>query len=566
MIKHIIYRETYSNWLQTNSKLTSSKATLKQPLISIVVPVFRPNLQYFEEFIGSIQSQSYANWELCLCDDASNSPELSQYLENLTRSDKRIITTKNLQNLHISRSTNKAVELAKGDWVVFSDQDDLLDKEALNEIAHAIEQNPEAELIYSDEDKLTTNGKRHSPYFKPDWSPELLLSQNYVNHLCAMRKPLFDELGGLRPNLEGAQDHDLLLRASKELSPSQVIHIPQVLYHWRILPTSTAGNSEQKPYALKNAVTALSNHLNDLLPDYAPEVSIEKNKSYSFRIQKNHPSVSIIILNKDAPELLAKILTGLLSKTNYPDFEIIIVDHESTDEKTRTIFSSLSSNPKVKILPYRGEFNFSKMNNLAAEKAFGEMLCFINNDVEVIEEDWLMKLASYALLPNAGAVGPKLLYPSFRIQHAGIILGIGPVAGHAFKFYPDTAPTYQRWGHLVRNVSAVTGAVLLLNSATFKKVGGFDSTDFPNTFSDVDLCCRLTNSGYRNIYVGTTKLIHHESSSRGKFKDESDIEGRFNQKWKKKFPLDPFYSQHLTKSSEDFSISTRSLGTQEDLK
>jgi GT2 family glycosyltransferase/LmbE family N-acetylglucosaminyl deacetylase len=524
----------------------------RKPLISIIMPTYNTQTEFLRQAIASVKGQMYPQWELCIADDGSDREETLNFLKGIR--DERIKIRFLSENGGISAASNAALETARGEYVTFLDHDDLLPPHALLKVALTINAHPEADIIYNDEDKIDEYGNHVEPFLKPDWSPDLFLSTNYVCHLLVYRKDLLDSTGGFRSDFDGSQDYDLLLRATEKTG--NVYHIPHVLYHWRKTSTSCASDSQAKPEAAQAGIRALQGAMErrniaaQILPGPFPTTY---RVNYSLR---GHPRVGVIIPNKDKIDLLSKCIGSLTAKTGYENYEIIIVDNGSREENTRAYYKELEEKHGVRILSFPHPFNFSAMNNLGAQDATGEYLLFLNNDIEIVHGEWMEALLEHSQRKEVGAVGAKLLFPDRKIQHAGVILGVGGVANHAFMGLPDDEPGYFGFPHLIRNVSAVTAACLMMRKEVFEEVGGFDETHLPVAFNDVDLCLRVRRAGYLIVYTPYAKLIHHESSTRGK---EDIYTPRFVQetqymkkKWGELLAEDPYYNPNLSLDATDF--------------
>jgi GT2 family glycosyltransferase len=533
------------------------RALPRHPVISIVMPVYNPNLAHLSSAIDSVRAQIYDNWELCIADDASSDPAVVSTLKECATADTRIKVIFRERNGHIAACSNSALELATGDWVALLDQDDLLSEHALAFVAATIEEHPEAGLIYSDEDKIDLTGARCQPFFKPDWNPELLLGQNYVSHLGVYRRALVVDIGGFREGYEGSQDHDLALRCSEKLEPAQIRHIPRVLYHWRMVEGSAAAVAEAKPYAAQAARRAITDHLQRKNIDGAV-VPCPQNREWHrviYRLRSPLPLVSIIIPTRDQAALLQRCLTGIREKTDYAPIEIVIVDNGSTKPETHAFLRDVAMDPRIQIVSDAAEYNFSRLINRGVRIARGEILALLNNDVETDKSDWLREMVSHAVRPEVGAVGARLWYPDGRLQHAGVVLGLHGVAGHAFqRFPPQPVAVMNRTFILSQNYSAVTAACMVLRKAVFDEVDGFDE-NLPNNFNDVDFCLRLRERGWQIVWTPYANLIHQESASRGR--DSGSAEraellrdmAYMQEEWGEQLQNDPFYSPNLSDSN-----------------
>ena len=534
----------------------------RHPLISIVMPVYNPDLGHLSSAIDSVRSQIYERWELCIADDASTDASVTRLLNEYATADSRIKITFRARNGHIAACSNSALELASGEWVALLDQDDLLSEHALAVVAATIEDHPKAGLIYSDEDKIDQSGTRCCPFFKPDWNPELLLGQNYISHLGVYRRRLLAEIGGFREGYEGSQDYDLALRCSEKLQPHQIRHIPRVLYHWRMAEGSAAAASEAKPYAADAARRAIADHLQRKNID-GVVVPCPENREWHrviYHLRSPLPLVSIIIPTRDQAALLQRCLTSIREKTDYAPIEIVIVDNGSTEPETHAFLHELARDPRIQIVTDGAEFNFSRLINRGVRIARGEILAFVNDDIETDKSDWLREMVSHAVRPEVGAVGARLWYPDGRLQHAGVILGLHGVARHAFqRFLPQPVAVMNRTFILSQNYSAVTAACMVLRKTGFDDVGGFDE-NLPNNFNDVDFCLRLRERGWQIVWTPYADLIHQESASRGRHSDSEERArllhdmAYLQEKWGEQLRNDPFYSPNLS-DSDAFALA-----------
>lgn len=445
------------------------------------------------------------------------------------------------------------------------DHDDLLRKHSLLECHFAVENNCNAEIIYSDEDKIDLTGKRKDPYFKPDWNPLLLTSQNYLCHLFVIKRHLFYKVGGFREGYEGSQDWDLALRASKACKDTSIIHVSKILYHWRIHDNSVSNGIESKSYAVSSAVKAIDCHLKD--SQFFSHCSIVNEQYCRSNYRKDciteRDSVSIIIPTKDNSSILKNCIHSIFQFTKNVDFEVLIINNASTDSDTLKIFEKLSTKyENLCVYDYEDEFNFSAINNFAVKKVKKPNLLFLNDDTEIVNEDWLFELVCQLAEKDVGAVGAKLYYPSGDLQHCGVLLGYCGVAGEFYKGKHALHPGQMQRANLLQNVSAVTGACLAIRKKVFLEVGGFDQVNLPIAFNDIDLCLKLLEKGYRNVFTPYSQLIHHESLSRGcdlspyradAFKRECDF---MNKRWRDKLKLDNSYNPNLSlNSNEQFELS-----------
>lgn len=528
------------------------------PLISVLMPVHDPAPAVLEAALRSVRTQLYPLWELCIADDASTNPAIPRLLARHAAADPRIRVMRRSQNGHIARATNDALAMAQGSHVAFLDHDDVLAENALHHVAAAIRTDPDRVLIYSDEDKIDAHGRRFEPHFKSGFDRELLYGQNYINHLSVLPTARVRELGGLRPGFEGSQDHDLLLRATAGVPVSRIHHIPRVLYHWR----AAGGSGTFSDRALAQSEAARLRALSEIV---APSGGQAVRGTLGFNrlvrpLPEPPPRVSVIIPTRDRAELLEVSLRGLFEATDYPDIEVVVVDNGSVEPRTRALFDAYVADRRLRVIAVPGPFNFSDLSNRGAAAANGPVLLFLNNDVEVIEPGWLRELVSIALDPEIGAVGAKLLYPDRTLQHGGIVLGIGGVAGHSHLGLPDADPGYFARMVLAQEVSAVTGACLAMRAAVFAEVGGFDATDLAVAFNDVDLCLRVRAAGYRIVWTPHARLVHHESKSRGA-EDTPEKRARFEtevrvmqDRWGSQLRADPYYNPNLSRAAAHFRL------------
>ena len=519
---------------------------------SIVMPVHETREEWLVRAIASVRAQLYPRWELCIADDASRAPHVRRVLEEAAASDPRIKVVFRETNGHISAASNSALSLATGDFVVLLDHDDELAEQALFVLAGAA---PDADLIYSDEDKLDAHGHLYDPLFKPDWNPDLFLSQNYLGHVCALRTSLVRELGGFREGFEGSQDYDLLLRATARTG--RIVHVPFVLYHWRAIEGSTALSPQAKSYTESAARKALQEHLGaaaTVEPGPLPTTYRAR-----FRLAAS-PLVSLLIPTRDGRALLETCVESLIAKTAYRNFELIIVDNQSSDPAGLEYLAALERRGAARVLRFDQPFNFAAINNFAAAQARGSVLGLLNNDLEIIEPGWLEEMVAQALRPGIGAVGARLLYPDRTVQHAGVILGIGGVAGHGQKHLAADDAGYFCRAQLVQDLSAVTAACLLVRAEAYRSVSGFDER-FAVAFNDIDFCLRLRQAGLRNLWTPYATLIHHESKSRGpddtrekreRLRGELDL---MRSRWGEALLRDPAYNPNLTLDAENFSLA-----------
>jgi glycosyltransferase involved in cell wall biosynthesis len=560
---------TYAAWICTFEPSASTYATLAaqhaqwayRPLVSIVMPVFNTPEGLLHETIESVQAQIYPHWELCIADNRSTEPHVRRLLQQFAQHDARIKVVYREKNGDIAAASNTALELATGDFVALLDHNDLLHPLALHFVAEAIVHDPEGGLIYTDEDKLDERGQRFDPYFKCELNYELLLSQNMICHLGVYRRTLLSEIGGFRKGFQGSQDYDLALRTVEKLRPEQVVHIPRVLYHRRAIAGSTAVTVHEKPSAVEVARKAVAEHLarRGVSAECMPVPDAPAMTRVRFAVPSPAPLVSIIIPTRDRADLLAQCIDSLLAHTRYGNYEVIIVDNGSVEPAT---FSLLARLPKdrIRILRDDSPFNFSALNNRAVREAKGSLVCLMNNDIEITCGEWLGEMVSFAIRPEIGAVGARLWYPDGRLQHGGIIIGIGGVADHAHRFLEKGQPGYCGRAVVHQSFSAVTAACLAIRKEIYEEVNGLDER-FSEAFNDVDFCLRVREAGYRNVWTPFAQLVHHESASRGypttpekwqHFRREMEF---MRARWQQALLHDPAYSPNLTLNSESFDLA-----------
>ncbi|WP_257292324.1 glycosyltransferase [Endozoicomonas sp. ONNA1] len=561
---------TYPQWQQRHEpavfdkrKITNELEQLnRKPLISIVMATYNTEPLFLKACIDSVLEQSYCHWELCIADDCSTDEQVRTLLNEYSEKDTRIKVTFRSVNGHISKASNTALELATGDYVGLLDHDDCLAEHALFYIAKTINERPQVRLLYSDEDKIDEKGVRYEPHFKTDWNRDLFYSHNYITHFSVFDATLIKEVGGFRSGLEGSQDYDLILRCVAKIGNDQIAHIPHILYHWRAIKGSTALSSGEKNYTTEAGYKALQDFFK---ATYIP-VEVRKGQlANTYRtiwpMPKPLPFVSLLIPTRDGYEILKQCIESIRTKTTYPNYEIVVLNNQTTCDKTLDYFERISSYNNIRVLNYDFPFNYSAINNFGVPQTKGSIIGLINNDIEVISPDWLDEMVRQVSRPDIGCVGAKLYYPDNRIQHAGVTLGIGGVAGHTHKYFSDVNPGYFSRLKLVQNFSAVTAAAMLVRKSVFEEVEGFEEKHLKVAFNDVDFCLKVRDKGYRNIWTPHACLYHHESLSRGA-EDNPEKQARFQneieymkQKWGDKLTTDPYYSPNLTLNHEDFSYN-----------
>jgi GT2 family glycosyltransferase len=535
-------------------------AGLRCPKISIILTVCDPEPTYLAKALESVAKQSNQNWELCIADDASRRADVRALLAQTAANDHRVKLLLRDERGGISATNNSAFKLVTSEFVTFLGHVDLLAPRTLELCAAFLALHPETEILYSDEDKIDDYERRSQPYFKPDYSPELIHSCNYMNHLIVHRAKNLKLVDGWRSAYDGAQDYDLLLRIIDFVDAKNVQHISEILYHRRMLPSAGAFNPDYKPYCLLAGKRSLQDAFTRR--GIAADVSVVNNFLYRtrYRIKDAHPKVTIIIPTRDRLSELEACLISVLTKTTYPNYDIRIMDNESELQQTKTLFETFGGLANVRVVSFIGPFNFAAINNKAASLTDGELLCLLNNDTEVITDDWLNEMVGFAMQPRIGCVGAKLYYKNNTLQHGGVVLGLRGMCGHAFMHASREAVGY--FGRLVvaSNYSAVTGACLLIRKSIYEEVGGLDER-LAIAFNDIDLCLKVRNRGYWNVWTPFAELYHLESRSRGPDITPSQIEC-YNQearvmkaRYDESFERDPFYSPHLS-LERDFEIKT----------
>lgn len=483
------------------------------PLISIAVPAYQTPVEFLRQMIESLIVQTYSNWELCIVNASPDNEEMQKVLAEYSAGDSRVRFCNLKENLGIAENTNRAFAMTKGEFVGLLDHDDLLAPNALYEIVKILQDHPQADALYTDEDKVTTELDEHfQPHLKPDFNLDLLRSNNYICHFFVVRKSIVEKAGGFRKEFDGAQDYDFIFRCTE--NAGEVLHVPEILYHWRTHKASTADNPASKMYAFEAGKRAIEAHLERT--GTKGEVSHTQDLGF-YRVKypvQGKPLVSVIIPNKDEKETLQTCLEMLEKNTGYQNFEIIIVENNSTTDEIFRYYKELSGNRKIHLLRWGKEFNYSAINNFAVAHAKGEYLLFLNNDVKSINPDWLEEMLGVCQRPEVGGVGAKLIYPDNTIQHAGCVIGMGGIAGHMFVDMPADRTGYLHKASLLQDMSAVTAACLLMKKEVFEQAGGF-TEELAVAFNDVDLCLKVRKNGYLIVYDPYVKLYHMESKTRG---------------------------------------------------
>ena len=562
---------SYERWVDAYDRPTpESLAALaarvpqlrQRPLISILVPVYHrsdDDERWLRRAVESVRHQVYPHWELCLADDASPAPHVRPLLEEFMRQDPRIKAVFRERNGHISHASNSALGLATGEFTALLDHDDELAPHALYEVASLLDVHPDTDLVYSDEDKIDEEGRRHEPYFKPDYLPDLFKSQNYLSHLSVYRTSLLRAVDGFRPGYEGSQDWDLALRVIERSSPERIRHIPKVLYHWRAILGSTALMLSEKNYPVEAAKRALTDHFQRL----GESVELIPVPGDHWRARRPRPEpaplVSIIIPTRNGHHLISRCIDTLVAKTLYPNYEILVIDNGSDEPATLDYFRQIESD-RIAVLRYDAPFNYSAINNHGIHHARGSIVALLNNDLEIIHGEWLDEMVSQAVRPEIGCVGALLYYPNDTIQHAGVAIGMGGVAGHLFRDFPRGTDGRCNRARLTQNFSAVTAACLVVRRDVFEKVGGLDES-LAVAFNDIDFCLRVRATGLRNLWTPFAELYHHESASRGA-EDTPEKHERFRReveimlaRWKDVIAHDPAYNPNLSLELTDYSLA-----------
>ena len=559
---------SYQKWIRHHlpdrNELEKQKKTSfgYRPKISFVVPLYKTPEKYLRRLTESFQEQTYSNWELCFSDGSGAQSPLTELLKELTAKDNRIKYVSHEESLQISENTNSAIEIATGDFIAFADHDDELTPNALFECVKAINEKPQTLVIYTDEDKMSMDGhKFFQPHFKPDYNPDLLCTVNYICHLFVVSRKVIEKVGGLRSEFDGAQDYDFVLRCVEAVKDEEICHIPKILYHWRCHEDSTAENPESKLYAFEAGRRAVQAHY-ERTGIHAEVFKGEYLGLYRTKFIRDHdPLISIIIPNKDHIDDLKRCMESIEQKSTYKNYEYIIVENNSTDSATFEYYKKLEAeNPKVRMVYWDGVFNYSAINNYGASFAKGEYLLLLNNDTEIINPDCLEELLGYCMRKDVGAVGARLYYEDDTIQHAGVVIGFGGIAGHCFVQQKRGTTGYCHRIICAQDYSAVTAACMMVKKSAFDAVGGL-SEELAVAFNDIDFCMKLRKAEYLIVYNPYAELYHYESKSRG-LEDTPEKVARFNKEiatFEKKWPEilkkgDPYYNPNLTLKSQDFSL------------
>ena len=564
--EEVPYGPWYEQYKPTEKELEKQRSTRfsHNVKVSIVVPAYRTPEKFLREMIESVQNQTYGNWELCIANASPEDEQMAKVLKEYVDADKRILVKDLSENAGIAQNTNAALEMATGDFAALLDHDDLLAPNALYEVAKVLEQNPMIDVIYTDEDKVNTELTEHfQPHLKPDFNLDLLRSNNYICHFFLARRSIVEKTGGFRQEFNGAQDYDFIFRCIDDAK--EVYHIPEILYHWRTHQASTADNPASKMYAFEAGKKAIEAHLAKCGQE--AEVSLKKDLGF-YRVKypvKGDPLVSIIIPNKDQKDTLKKCIDSVLNKTAYKNYEIILVENNSTTDEIFAYYKELEKQDNIRVITWKSEkgFNYSAINNFGVRHAKGELLLFLNNDIEVMDESWLEEMIGNCQRPEVGITGVKLLYPDNTIQHAGTVIGIGGIAGHMFTDMPANRSGYMHKASLQMNYSAVTAACMMMKRKVFESLGGFEES-LAVAFNDVDLCLRTVQAGYLVVYDPYVTMYHYESKSRGTEDSEEKIR-RFQSeiefmrtRWEDLLKKgDPYYNKNLSLSKWNYSLRAK---------
>ncbi|MGI6007341.1 MAG: glycosyltransferase family 2 protein [Ruminococcus sp.] len=530
-----------------------------QPLISIIIPLYNTPREYLQVMVDSLLEQTYGNFQVCLADGSSDS-SVGEFLKKQYGSESRIRYKKLKTNLGISGNTNEALAMAEGDYIMLADHDDIVAPDALYELVRLLNENPGLDIIYTDEDKVSMDGKKYyDPNFKSDFNIDLLRSVNYICHIFLVRREIVKKAGGFRSEYDGAQDYDFILRCVEQTD--QIGHIPKALYHWRAHPDSTAGNPQSKQYAVNAGRRALAEHYRRM----GIEAQVENTEIFGiyrtvYKVQ-GHPKVSVLILNKDHRDDLEKCVVSIVEKTTYDNYEILVIENNSEEPETFEFYRQLQKKYDcVRVITWEGSFNYASINNFGAEHAGGEYLILLNNDIEVIAPGWMEEMLGCCQRSDVGIVGAKLFYPDDTIQHAGVVIGMGGIAGHILCRADGKEYGYNARLVTMQDISAVTAACLMISREDFALVEGFDER-YTVAFNDIDLCLKVREKGKLVVFNPYVTLYHYESKSRGledtpekleRFRKEVEY---FQNKWKELLEKgDPYYNVNLTLTEGDCSL------------
>ena len=557
--REVEYQEWYEKNKPSEEELARQrKKKWKEPVtISVLVPAYRTPEAFLRQMIESVLNQTYPYLELCIADGSGENISVEKVVKEYQAKDQRVRYQRLEKNEGIAGNTNAAIRMATGDYLALFDHDDLLAPNALFEVASTIEKD-KADVVYTDEYKVTSDLKEHfQPHFKPDFNPDLLCSNNYICHLFVVKRSLALKLGGQDPAYDGAQDYDFIFRCTEEAE--KIVHIAKILYHWRVHQASTAANPTSKMYAFDAGKRAIEAHLQRI--GAKAEVSHTKDLGFyrvKYQVQGN-PKVSIVIPNKDEKETLKKCLESIWQKTTYSNYEIILVENNSTTREIRDYYQELDGKNGVRVVYWDKEFNYSAINNFGISYAKGEYILCLNNDITVISPEWMEELLANCQRPEVGIVGARLYYPDNTIQHAGIVLGMGGCAGSLFVGLARSRGGYLHKAALQQDLSAVTAACFMVKKEAFEKVGGFEEK-LAVAFNDVDFCLKVRHAGYLVVYDPYAELYHHESKTRG-YENTEAKKRRFQEEieymrchWMPDILRDPYYNENLSLKASDYSL------------
>lgn len=563
--EEVPYGPWYEQYIPTREELEKQRKKKWNygPKISIIVPAYKTPEAFLRQLMDSLLAQTYANWELCIANASPEDASMEYVLKEYAKKDSRILWKKLEENKGIAENTNEAFAMATGEFAGLLDHDDLLAPNALYEVAKALETEPDIDVLYTDEDKVRGDEvlEHFQPHLKPDFNIDLLRSNNYICHFFVVRKSLLEKTGGFRREYDGAQDYDFIFRCTK--AAGKIHHIPEILYHWRTHQSSTADNPESKLYAFEAGKRAIEENLrqNGLIGE------VSHTKDYGFyRVKypvQGEPLVSIIIPNKDAKEDLEKCIQSILEKSSYTNYEILIVENNSTGEEIFSYYKELSENSRIRLLRWKREFNYSAINNYGAKKAKGDYLLFLNNDTEVISPDWIEEMLGFCQRPDTGIVGARLYFGNNTVQHAGTVIGIGGIAGHMFTDMPRERSGYMHKAAIIQDLSAVTAACMMVKRQVFDEVQGFEE-QLSVAFNDVDFCLRVREKQYLVVYDPYVELYHYESKSRGA-EDSKEKVRRFQSeiefmrcRWETLLKKgDPYYNKNLSLVKWNYSLKPK---------
>lgn len=563
--EEVPYGPWYEQYIPTREELEKQRKKKWNygPKISIIVPAYKTPEAFLRQLMDSLLAQTYANWELCIANASPEDASMEYVLKEYAKKDSRILWKKLEENKGIAENTNEAFAMATGEFAGLLDHDDLLASNALYEVAKALETEPDIDVLYTDEDKVRGDEvlEHFQPHLKPDFNIDLLRSNNYICHFFVVRKSLLEKTGGFRREYDGAQDYDFIFRCTQ--AAGKIHHIPEILYHWRTHQSSTADNPESKLYAFEAGKRAIEENLrqNGLIGE------VSHTKDYGFyRVKypvQGEPLVSIIIPNKDAKEDLEKCIQSILEKSSYTNYEILIVENNSTGEEIFSYYKELSENSRIRLLRWKREFNYSAINNYGAKKAKGDYLLFLNNDTEVISPDWIEEMLGFCQRPDTGIVGARLYFGNNTVQHAGTVIGIGGIAGHMFTDMPRERSGYMHKAAIIQDLSAVTAACMMVKRQVFDEVQGFEE-QLSVAFNDVDFCLRVREKQYLVVYDPYVELYHYESKSRGA-EDSKEKVRRFQSeiefmrcRWETLLKKgDPYYNKNLSLVKWNYSLKPK---------